>query len=453
MTKIRHKFGEPKSRPTQTKQRRVPNIVLIFATLAMLALGWFMWYWSTAPAPPSASFAEVDPAVAAAIEAARRQVWWRPHSAAAWGRLGQLLRAHSYESESNICFAQAEQLDPKDPRWPYLQGSGKQLNDPPAAVRHLQRAVALCGHVPDGPELCLAEVCLQQGFAEDAEQHFRHILQHDPDNARAHLGLGRLACERGNLTDGLAHLNRSASSKWTQRAAAILLAQAYYQLGDATAANRERDRAADLPADLPWPDPFLEEVRSLTVGKQYRLARLKALNQQGRAGEVRSLAATLEDDYPDVFWLEEGREQMDKGNLPAAEQALHKALQLAPNSVDAHFDLGTVLFKQENYRAAAESFRRVTELQPDYGPAYESLGRCSIMQGNRQEALGAFRLAVQYMPQNAEVQRELGALEAQQGQVDMALEHLRRAMQLQPGDAKTRELLDQISRPAPKSKP
>src|SRR5207237_4350239 len=97
-------------------------------------------------------------------------------------------------------------------------------------------------------------------------------------------------------------------------------------------------------------------------------------------GEVRSFAATLEDDYPDVFWLVEGREQMDKGNLPAAEQALHKAAELVPDSVDAHFDLGTVLFKQGNYGAAADSFRRVTELQPDYGPAYERLGRCWIMQ-------------------------------------------------------------------------
>src|SRR5438105_8711941 len=100
MTKMRHKFREPKSRPIQTDHRRIRSIVLVCATEAMLGLGWSVWYWSTAPASPSVSFAEVDPAVVDAIEGARRQVWWRPHSAAAWGRLGQLLRAHSYELES-----------------------------------------------------------------------------------------------------------------------------------------------------------------------------------------------------------------------------------------------------------------------------------------------------------------------------------------------------------------
>jgi tetratricopeptide (TPR) repeat protein len=417
--------------------------------LAAPVLGWYVWGWVTAPAPPAVSLADADPAVAAAIESARRDVRWKPRSAAAWGRLGQLLRAHGYVPESNTCFARAERLDPRDPRWPYLQGTGLQSDDPEAAIGHLQRAVALCGNTPDAPQLVLAEVCLQQGRLDESERHFRQVLGGDPDNARAHLGLGRLAIERGNPRDALVYLERSASNQLTQKASRVLLAQAHQQLGDTAAAGRERQRALDLPADPPWPDPFQEEVLDLMIGKQARLARLQTLHRQGRSAEARELARQLEKEYPDVYWLVEGRGLMTRGDFAAAEQALRKAVESAPGSVEAHFDLGTVLFEQRNYAAAADSFRKVTELEPGHGPAHLRLGRCLLGQGDRAEALRAFQAAVRYMPQQAEARRELGALLAREGRRDEAEAQLRLALQLQPEDTKAKELLDELNKRAP----
>jgi tetratricopeptide (TPR) repeat protein len=372
-------------------------------------------------------------------------VRWEPHSAAAWGRLGQLLRAHGYVPESNVCFAHAERLDPDDPRWPYLRGTGLQSDDPEAAIVHLQRAVALCGGVPDAPRLTLAEVCLQQGRLDEAERHFLQVIGGDPDNARAHLGLGRMACESGNMRDALGHLKQSASSPLTQKAARAMLAQAYQKHGDEAAAAREAALAHDLPGDPPWPDPFQEEVLALMIGKQARLARLQTLHRQGRTAEALALARQLEKDYPDVYWLVEGRGQMSRGHFAAAERAFRKAVELAPESVDARFDLGTVLFEQRNYPAAADCFRKVTELEPGHGPAYLRLGHCLADQGDRAEALRAFEAAVRYMPQHAEARREFGALLAREGRPDEAATQLRHALQLQPGDAKSRELLDGLS--------
>jgi tetratricopeptide (TPR) repeat protein len=416
--------------------------------VASLGGGWFAWGWVTAPAPPAVSYADVDPAVAAAIEAARREVWWKPHSAAAWGRLGLLLRAHGVRPEANRCFAQAEQLAADDPRWPYLQGYALRLDDPEAAVRHLQRAVALCGTSPDAPALTLADVFAQQGRFDDAEGQCRRVLQNDSENPRAHLGLGRLALERDNPRAALPHLRRAADGESTRKAAAVGLARAYHQLGDPTAAAAARARAAELPNDRPWPNPFLDEM-PLLLGKQARLARLKSLHQQGRTAEMRELARLIEDDYPDVYWLVEGRQQMDLGQLSAAEQALRKAAELAPASVEAHFDLGTVLYRRKDYGAAAASFRTVTELQPDYGPAYLGLGRCRAAQGDRAAADRAFRDAVRLMPQSAEAHRELGGWLAREGWADEAAVHLRQSLQLNPQDAQARRLLEDVSRRAP----
>jgi len=436
--------------PPPAKARRRRRIILVgVLVLAVLGLGWPLWRWSSAPAPPAVTLTEADPAVVAAIEAARRDVRWSPHSAAAWGHLGELLRAHGYVPESNFCFAQAERLDPGDPRWPYLQGIGVQSADPEAAIGHLERAVARCGNTPDAPRLTLAEVCLQQGRLDEAEGHFRQVLQDDPGNVRAHLGLGRSALERGNPRDAVAHLERSAASRLTEKASRVLLAQAYQQLGDAAAAGRERARALDLPADPPWPDPFLEEVVSLMIGKHARLSRLQTLHLQGREAEARELAAQVEKDYPDVYWLVEGREQTRHGNLLAAEQALRKAVELAPDSVDAWFDLGTVLVQLRDLAGAADAYRKATELEPAYGPAYLQLGRCLDGQGDRAGALRAFQAAVRYMPQQAEAHRELGALLAREGRTEEAAAELRQALRLQPADSKAKELLEAVSRAKP----
>ncbi|HKB06027.1 MAG TPA: tetratricopeptide repeat protein [Gemmataceae bacterium] len=427
--------------------RRIRFLVIGVLTLVVLVLGWQLGSWITAPGPPAVSLTDADPAVAKTIDAARREVWWKPRSAAAWGRLGQLLRAHGYLPESNHCFDQAGRLDPDEPRWPYLHGTGLQSNDPEAAVGHLQRAADLCGGVPDAPRLTLAEVCFQLGRLDESESHFRQVL--GGDNARAHLGLGRLAIERGRPRDALAHLERSATSPLTQQASRVLLAQAYQQLGDATAAARERALAVSLPGDPPWPDPFLEEVQSLMSGRQARLARLQTLNRQGRTTEMKELARQLEKEYPDIYWLVEGRGQMGRDDFLAAESAFRKAIELAPHEVDAHLDLGTVLFQQRNYRAAADSFRKVTDLDPIHGPAYLRLGRCMVALEDQAEALWAFQAAVRYSPQQAEAHRELGELLARQGRTDEAVTHLRQALQLQPGDSKSKELLEKISRKVP----
>src|SRR5262245_34994620 len=429
--------------------RRIRFLVIGVLTLVVLVLGWQLGSWITAPTPPAVSLADADPAVAKAIDAARREVWWKRRSAAAWGRLGQLLRAHGYMPESNQCFAQAGRLDPGDPRGPYLHGIGLQSDDPEAAIGHLQRAADLCGAAPDAPRLALAEVCFQLGRLDESDGHFRQVLGGDAGNARAHLGLGRLACERRNPRDALGHLEQSASSPLTQQASRVLLAQAYQQLGDTAAASRERALALGLPGDPPWPDPYQEEVLSLMSGKQARLARLQTLHRQGRAAEARELARQLEKDYPDIYWLVEGRGQMTRGDFLAAESALRKAIELAPEAVEAHFDLGTVLYEQRSFRAAADCFRTVTELEPGHGPAYLRLARCLVSLEDRAEALRAFQAAVRYGPQQADAHREFGELLAREGRTDEAVTQLRQALQLQPGDAKAKELLEKISRRKP----
>src|SRR5262245_4443283 len=101
---------------------------LLVAAVLVLAGGsgavWYLTRPTPAPTatPPEVKAEGIDPSVAAAIGAARQKVLDDLRSAAAWGELGKLLLAHTFETEADVCFEQAAALDPDDGRWPYYRG-------------------------------------------------------------------------------------------------------------------------------------------------------------------------------------------------------------------------------------------------------------------------------------------------------------------------------------------
>ncbi|MGH7749078.1 MAG: hypothetical protein ACREQ5_30575, partial [Candidatus Dormibacteria bacterium] len=109
------------------------------------------------PEAPAVGLAGLDAEIVEAVQAAQTAVRVQPRSPAAWGRLGLVLRAHEFGKESNFCFLQAERLDAKDARWPYLIGLDLLGSDRDAALPWLRRAVKLADDAAV-PRMRLAEV-------------------------------------------------------------------------------------------------------------------------------------------------------------------------------------------------------------------------------------------------------------------------------------------------------
>jgi len=399
-----------------------------------------------APEPPSLTATDADPAVMKAVLAARSAVLQSPKSAEAWGKLGMILTAHEFPSEANACFVQAEQLDPRDPRWPYFQGIELSRHDAEKGAAKLQHAIEMFGDRSDGPRLRLGELFLRQGRLDEAEDQFRHLLQRHSDHGRAHLDLARLAVERGDLPASLDHLHHSGADKRTQKASCVLAAEVHQRLGNPAAADQQRHQAAQLPEDPPWPDPLMEEVQRLRTGKQVRLARADRLLSQGQQAEAIALLKGIVHDYPDSdwAWLLLGRAFLGRKELPAAEEALRRAAQLTDASIEVQFYLGVVLLLREDPSAAATCFRRATEIKPDFAEAHHNLGHCLLRQGDRKGAVEAFRRAVHCKPQYSDAHRDLGELLAQDGQLAEAFVQLRDAFQLNPAEPRGKKLLEQV---------
>jgi tetratricopeptide (TPR) repeat protein len=465
-------------RPRYARRALQGGLILAGALLA-LGLGWYGWRWYTAPQPPEVAVAETDPALAEAVAQARDQVRRAPYSAAAWANLGKLLRASQFNAQAVTCFAQAERLEPGNPRWPYLRGEGLLPGDPDGALPHLRRAVELFdreGVDTVVPRLRLAEVLLVRGHLDEAEAQLRQAGEEDPDNAVVPFHLGLLAYTRGDWEASRRHLLRCQYSPFTRRKACARLAEVCQRLDRAREAGEFSRRAAALPDDVPLVDPFVAECYRLAVGRPARAEQVEHLEGQGlqllaggqaaeaqaRFREAVRLLGALAEKHPDArTYVALGRNLSHLGDFPGAERALGQALRLAPDNVRAHYQLARVLEAQAEQRqrqgdragaqsllrAAAGAARRALTHNPQHARSHLFLGLCLQRLGEKKEALAELQATVRCSPDLAEAHFHLGQALAEEGRAEEARGHLEQAARLAPpGDTRAKAALEALSR-------
>jgi tetratricopeptide (TPR) repeat protein len=448
------------ARPSGILRRRAALAAIVLFVVAVLAaIGWFLRRPSAHAAPPPVPANPAEPEVAAFVEKVRQRVVKEPRSPQAWGALGQAFLANGMEAESQMCFVEAEQLDPSNPRWPYYQ-AGMLLNagDREAALPYLRRAAARCAHSdPDNPapRLRLAETLLALGQLDEAEQHFRQVLAKSADNVQAHFDLALIASARQDWQTCRTHLLRCLGTPFAQQKACVQLAVVNQRLGHLSEAEINRQQAKQLPPDQDWSDPFVTEYLTWAVTKRnrYRLADL--LEAAGKPREAAAVLRPMLTQYPDDYLprISLGKILGHLGKQKEAEEILREALRLAPEKIQSHYYLSLVLFLQAEqaksrgdrkvaeklYREAVLQARETLRLKPDYGFAYMPLGLSLKGLGQRTEALIELRKAVRCSPEHAELHFYLGDLLAEDGQASEARSQLQQAVDMAPANAPWRQ--------------
>jgi tetratricopeptide (TPR) repeat protein len=440
--------------PTEPPSARLRWLVAIIRLSVLLllagmltALVWQIWRRTRMPEPPLAPLGTPDPAVSEAIEAARAEVLAAPRAAKAWGQLGMLLLAYEFRPEASFCFAQAEQLDPRDERWPYLHALALLRDEPDTALYFLQKASEYSGR----PMVCrleLGDALLNQGRGEEAERVFRDVLQMEPDNPRAFFGLGRAAYLRSSFEVSREYLRRAAGGAPRTIRVRALLAQVYFRLDERSGAERELRALEQNPADVPWPDPYQEAVRALKVGVDAKLAVAEDLVAQGRRREANQLLTNIVQTYPDSYMVHQqfGRFLFQTGEFDAAEKQLRAALSRQSNSVQTLIDLGRVLQTRRDYRAAAECYRKVVQLKPQDGMACYYLAQCCDQLSDRSGSLLALQAAVRFRPDLAPAHRDLGLCLIATGRIAPGWREIETGLRLSFAGEKPRQVLAQMPR-------
>jgi tetratricopeptide (TPR) repeat protein len=386
---------------------------VIAAITAALTLGLWLWLRPRPAAPPLPDLTDTDPESVEAITAAHRTVTQRPWSARDWGNLGMVLRAHDFEEECLVCFAQAEHLDPREPRWPYLQGLTRIHTEPVLGVRCLERTVELCGDDPPAPRLRLAEALLEAGRLDEAEAHLQRTLRYQPDSRRAWLGLARLALLRGEWQTALDQLKHCMQDEHGRRMARSLSAEAWGRLGNLDRARAEQREAELLPEDVRWPDLFADETAELQRGLKARILQADSLARSGQVAEAISLLEETAERHPKSLQarLKLGELWRERNRPDRAEETFRGALEIDPEAAETWFRLGTIQALRNRHREAAESLRTAIRLRPSHALAHYNLARCLLATGDSKGAAEELRTTLRCRPDYAPALSALKDLE------------------------------------------
>jgi tetratricopeptide (TPR) repeat protein len=422
-------------------------VVSGLVVIGALSLRWLIQNDDPPALPPSIDLTGSPPGVVAAITTARDAVLNEPESGKSWGQLAMALRAHEFETEANICFMEAERLDPHDIRWPYLRGVSLAVSDPQAAIECYLRSIEIHPNLPL-PRLRLAELYIDLDQLDQAGTHLRAARDLDPGHARTLLDLGRVAFLRGDFQESLQHTKKSAMQEPMKRATHELLAQIYHRQDDRDAAAKHLSIVQQIPEDeMGWHDPYVSEVMELRRDPDWVVFRAQEQLQQGFAKKAITALEEVVAQHPEIceFHIALGRTLVLAGDFRRAKIVLEQAVRRHPDSPRLRRLQGMAHFSLREWKQAVEKLREAIVLKSNYALAYYDLGRCLLQINDEKAALTAFRNSVRFQPNLADAHTKLGALLLQAGQKSEATEHLRIAAQLSPNDPETRKLLRQAT--------
>jgi tetratricopeptide (TPR) repeat protein len=423
----------------------VIGFVVVVLLVACLPFVWRGPEGKSSAKLPEIQMAGLDRSAVELIQRQVEAVRTESRSGDAWGKLGAILKSFSFREQAETCLEQAERLDPKEPRWPYFQGVLR-LTEPSVAEPKLRRAIALCGNDPEMPRLRLARLLAEMGRQDQAVEELQQLLGPKPNCGPALMLLAQIRQGRGEWDEAFASASACTTNAYTARSAWTMLSALHRRRGDTNGVELASRRAAAVTADAPWPDPFEEEVLALRSDARSLSDRAQALLLAGRANDALPLVNRLVREHADFAetWLLLGRTQYLQNQPVAAEKALRRFLQLDPDSVNGHFQLGMSLMAQKRYPDAVETFRHATKLKRDFGPAFFNLGFALAKSGKPHEAVAPFQEAIRQNPEIIDAYILLADLHVQLGEKSQAFELAELAERLDPADRRLPSLRRKI---------
>ena len=451
--------------PDPTRRRVRAALLAVIALLLLAGTAACIWWFTRTPpaAVPPVPAELADDEVRQVIEAARAKVAESPRSAGAWGELGLTFFANLFDREADRCFEEAARLDPADVRWPYARGVIATKRDPGNAVPLLRQAAA--GTTPGAEyraaaRMALAEALLEARQLDEAEKLFRGDLEQPSYRERATLGLGLVARARGDAASAEKYLTEARASPRTRKQATIQLAALVRARGDAAGAAALEKEAAAMPGDQGWPDPMLDELSRLRVGRRARERTSHELEDEGRYEEAAFAYLREVEQRPTVQASCGAAVNFARvGEYDRALDLLRDAIRLDAENSQAHYTVAVVQFTRAEkervrspgsaeaagwLREAVLGARRATELKPDHAQAYRLWGQSLMLLGEPAAAVQPLTKGVACRPESMPLQLALGEALRDSGKTAEAVARFEEARKLDPNDPRPAQALEKL---------
>ncbi|HVZ64516.1 MAG TPA: tetratricopeptide repeat protein [Lacunisphaera sp.] len=420
---------------------KLPLTLIVLVAIACASASW--WWWHSAapqavvvqalPAQPDLNAA--SPALRNAITHAETRARSRLHAASGLVELSRLFHANGYFREALACYAGLEKLEPQEPRWLHLHASilaGYGELEP--AIKLWQRVTQLApDYLP--ARLRLADALLKSNQEAAAATEYNAVLKAKPDEPYALLGLARIDLEAQRWDDARAKLENVVRQTHFNLGYDLIVTL-YERLGLRDQAASIRGSAKASGAYRDFPDPWLNDLMGECYDP-YRLGMTAGIAAQG-------------------------------GDTAGARRLLQRAIELAPDDVSSHFQLGGLAVATKDPKLAREQFELCTRLKPTFSDGWAQLSELQASEGDKAaaaqtlveglthcpdspglhlmrarnlrdagqsgEAVEEFKASIRLRPNEPDAYVELGNLYINLGQDEVGISLMRLALEADPGD-------------------
>ena len=267
-------------------------------------------------------------------------------------------------------------------------------------------------------QLIEAYLLLHQEQEEEARLHFKAILEKQPKNVDAIMGLAVQLLRRGFLDDSLIWLTRGLEINPSLARAHYLRSSILFRQGDYLQGDMAIGRALELDSANP----------------SYQLLFLRRQLMKGELAVVEKQLRRIQEKHPlntEALQLQADLHK-SRGNSAEAEKLLRQAI-LVHDSPSIHFSLARVLYQQGKYRSVLEVTTPLMEvLSGNWEVIYLHALTLSRV-GNFEEAL---RISLPYLERKESqgyAHRLVGDLLRYKGEEKEAQKILRNGLEQFPG--------------------
>jgi tetratricopeptide (TPR) repeat protein len=273
-----------------------------------------------------------------------------------------------------------------------------------------------------GATLHLATLLANAGEASKAKKYFNHALKLEPENPAVHFGLGKLIhASTDNIDQAEAHFRRVLEKEPNHY-------KALCQLGIIYLEKDEIEKAAE----------YLKQ--SLAINPKFVTALVYMGNTLFEAGNYNSAVkyhqqALKENPNEVQAMIGYGNALYEMGNPSDAIEKYRQALSIDNNMADIHYNLGNALYLKEDIQSALYHYQQAINLNPSKPEAHYNLGNCYCILTDYTSAVSAYSQSIKLDPKNSAAYYNLGNALYMKNLYDDAISAFREAIRLNPDSA------------------
>jgi tetratricopeptide (TPR) repeat protein len=236
----------------------------------------------------------------------------------------------------------------------------------------------------------------------EAEVNYKLAARQDPNDARAHAGLGNVYLDQGRIQDAVDAYRQALKVKKEYVDAYQPLSYSLAQL------NRFPEAIETLKQALEY-DPGNPEIYN-NLGYAYGHAERypeaveasqRAITLLGQTGDSYKQGLQNRNEVLSNAFKNLGNAYSGLKDYGAAADALKKAAAIEPTNAAAQFNLGLTLYNARRYSEAIEAYKEVVKLRPQLAAAHYNLGLTYVAINDQASARQEYDILKTLHPQMA----------------------------------------------------